>query len=101
MVTPPASNQGPGVSLLGSLLACCPHAPEHNTPKPGVVAQDCAVLSGILSETPDDLDAALERYERTRKPDAHALGTMDHQARCLSWHPTIPGAALLGHAAAG
>ena len=43
--------------------------------------QDCAVLGDILSETPDDLDTALERYERTRKPDAHALGTMDHQAR--------------------
>jgi hypothetical protein len=41
--------------------------------------QDCAVLGDIVAAAPDDLDYALERYERQRKPDAHALGTMDHQ----------------------
>ncbi len=43
--------------------------------------QDCAVLGDIVSAAPDDLDGALERYERQRKPDAHALATMDHQVR--------------------
>ena len=41
--------------------------------------QDCAVLGEIMAQEPDSIDAALERYERQRKPDVHALGTMDHQ----------------------
>ena len=45
--------------------------------------QDCAVLGDIVAAGPDDLDSALERYERQRKPDAHALSTMDHQV-CTS-----------------
>ncbi len=32
-----------------------------------------------MAREPDSIDAALERYERQRKPDVHALGTMDHQ----------------------
>ncbi len=44
--------------------------------------QDCAVLGDIMAASPDSLDAALETYERRRKPDAHALGTMDHQVPC-------------------
>jgi 2-polyprenyl-6-methoxyphenol hydroxylase-like FAD-dependent oxidoreductase len=43
--------------------------------------QDCAVLGDIVAAAPGDLDAALERYEAQRRPDVHALGTMDHQAR--------------------
>ena len=45
----------------------------------GVLLQDCAVLGDIAAQEPDSIDAALERYERQRKPDVHALGTMDHQ----------------------
>lgn len=41
--------------------------------------QDCAVLGDVVAGEPDSIDAALERYERQRKPDVHALGTMDHQ----------------------
>ncbi len=41
------------------------------------------MLGDIVAARPDDLDSALERYERQRKPDAHALGTMDHQV-CTS-----------------
>ena len=41
--------------------------------------QDCSVLGDIVAREPDSIDAALERYERQRKPDVHALGTMDHQ----------------------
>ena len=37
------------------------------------------MLGDILEETPDNLDRALERFEARRKPDVHALGTMDHQ----------------------
>ena len=52
--------------------------------------QDCAVLGDIVAREPDSIDAALERYERQRKPDVHALGTMDHQvgsqdSQCLDW----------------
>ena len=43
------------------------------------LVQDCAVLGDIVAREPDSIDAALERYERQRKPDVHALGTMDHQ----------------------
>ena len=32
-----------------------------------------------MAQDPNSIDAALERYERQRKPDVHALGTMDHQ----------------------
>ncbi|BDA47389.1 Kynurenine 3-monooxygenase [Coccomyxa sp. Obi] len=46
--------------------------------------EDCAVLGDIVAARPDDLDSALERYERQRKPDAHALGTMDHQAEAFA-----------------
>ncbi|KAK9905507.1 hypothetical protein WJX75_001138 [Coccomyxa subellipsoidea] len=46
--------------------------------------EDCAVLGDIVAAAPDDLDYALERYERQRKPDAHALGTMDHQAEAFA-----------------
>ena len=51
------------------------------------VLQDCAVLGNIVAREPDSIDAALERYERQRKPDVHALGTMDHQVRSCqnSW----------------
>lgn len=51
------------------------------------VLQDCAVLGDIVAREPDSIDAALERYERQRKPDVHALGTMDHQVRSCqnSW----------------
>ena len=45
----------------------------------GVLPQDCAVLGDIMAQEPDSIDAALERYERQRKPDVHALATMDHQ----------------------
>ena len=44
-----------------------------------MLLQDCAVLGDIAAQEPDSIDAALERYERQRKPDVHALGTMDHQ----------------------
>ena len=37
------------------------------------------MLGDIVAQEPDSIDAALERYERQRKPDVHALGTMDHQ----------------------
>ena len=51
------------------------------------VLQDCAVLGDIVAQELDSVDAALERYERQRKPDVHALGTMDHQVRScdISW----------------
>ena len=49
--------------------------------------QDCAVLGDILAERPDDVDAVLERFEAQRKPDVHALGTMDHQVHLLSPEP--------------
>ena len=45
--------------------------------------QDCAVLGDVVAGEPDSIDAALERYERQRKPDVHALGTMDHQVDSL------------------
>lgn len=45
--------------------------------------QDCAVLGDIVAASPGSLDAALEEYEKRRKPDAHALGIMDHQASHL------------------
>lgn len=41
--------------------------------------EDCTVLAAALAGAPGDADAALQRYERMRRPDAHALGTMDHQ----------------------
>ena len=47
-----------------------------------MLSQDCAVLGDIIAQEPDSIDRALERYERQRKPDVHALGTMDHQV-CL------------------
>ena len=37
------------------------------------------MLGDIVAREPESIDAALERYERQRKPDVHALGTMDHQ----------------------
>ena len=43
--------------------------------------QDCAVLGGILAEGPDNINAVLKRFEAQRKPDVHALGTMDHQVQ--------------------
>lgn len=52
--------------------------------------QDCAVLGDIVAAAPDDLDNALERYERQRKPDAHALGTMDHQVLENRPLPSLP-----------
>lgn len=52
-----------------------------------VYPQDCAVLGDIVAASPDDLDTALERYERQRKPDVHALATMDHQARAHHLDP--------------
>ncbi|CAL8472165.1 g11707 [Coccomyxa elongata] len=50
----------------------------------GFGIRDCALLGDIVAARPDDLDSALERYERQRKPDAHALGTMDHQAEAFA-----------------
>lgn len=41
--------------------------------------EDCTVLGEVLASAPSDIDAALQRYERRRRPNAHALGTMDHQ----------------------
>ena len=41
--------------------------------------QDCSVLGDIVAQNPGSIDASLERYERQRKPDVLALGTMDHQ----------------------
>ncbi len=37
------------------------------------------MLGDTMAQEPDSVDAALERYEQQRKPDVHALGTMDHQ----------------------
>lgn len=71
----------------------------------GSYEQDCAVLGDIVAAGPDDLDSALERYERQRKPDAHALGTMDHQVcpaptficYTLRCRPPLSTACIVGH----
>lgn len=41
--------------------------------------EDCGVLAEALKGAAGDVDSALRRYERQRRPDVHALGTMDHQ----------------------
>jgi len=43
--------------------------------------EDCTVLADALAGAPGDVDAALAAYERRRRPDVRALGTMDRQAR--------------------
>ena len=45
------------------------------------------VLAAALAGAPGDVDAALQRHERRRRPDAHALGTMDHQVRGMRTAP--------------
>ena len=37
------------------------------------------MLAEALKGAAGDVDSALRRYERRRRPDVHALGTMDHQ----------------------
>ncbi|KAK9836175.1 hypothetical protein WJX81_006914 [Elliptochloris bilobata] len=46
--------------------------------------EDCTVLAEALAGAAGDVDAALRHYERRRRPDAHALGTMDHQAEAFA-----------------
>ena len=47
------------------------------------------MLGDIVAQNPDSIDASLERYERQRKPDVHALGTMDHQVCNRAQKPLI------------
>ena len=51
--------------------------------------QDCSVLGDIVAQNPGSIDASLERYERQRKPDVSALGTMDHQVCNTAQEPLI------------